>query len=199
MVVVIVDLSKERVYKCLLHDVTEIPAAFNAHGSGFNRVTLLLFLLLQTPQSIVLFTLSWKLQSEKQHVQNINHQKESTWIVRFPSLYFIHSPSSQFNQYNNSASCFDTPKPGQYSRYHALIIQTNERDFMDCKCSALGHKEGYLLIDDYYYQIVFKVLIIIHTLMREGADDCAVNYVYQHLEILETNKLRDKSSSEYST
>lgn len=99
MVVVIVDLSKERVYRCLLHDVTEIPAAFNAHGSGFNRVTLLLFLLLQTPQSIVLFTLSWKLQSEKQHVQNINHQKESTWIVRFPSLYFIHSPSSQFNQY----------------------------------------------------------------------------------------------------
>lgn len=68
MVVVIVDLSKERVYRCLLHDVTEIPAAFNAHGSGFNRVTLLLFLLLQTPQSIVLFTLSWKLQSEKQHV-----------------------------------------------------------------------------------------------------------------------------------
>lgn len=51
MVVVIVDLSKERVYKCLLHDVTEIPAAFNAHGSGFNRVTLLLFLLLQTPPS----------------------------------------------------------------------------------------------------------------------------------------------------
>lgn len=35
--------------------------------------------------------------------------------------------------------------------------------------------------------------------MREGADDCAANYVYQHLEILETNKLRDKSSSEYST
>lgn len=95
MVVVIVDLSKERVYRCLLHDVTEIPAAFNAHGSGFNRVTLLLFLLLQNPQSIVLFTLSWKLQSEKQHVQNINHQKESTWIVRFLhcTLWFIRLPS----------------------------------------------------------------------------------------------------------
>lgn len=32
--------------------------------------------------------------------------------------------------------------------------------------------------------------------MREGADDCAASYVYHHLGILETNKLRDKSSSE---
>ncbi|KAI9315249.1 ANTH domain-containing protein [Dichotomocladium elegans] len=43
--------------------------------------------------------------------------------------------------------------------------------------------------------IVFKVLIIIHTLIREGPGDTAINYVYRHLDALDTSKLRDKSST----
>ncbi|ORY95920.1 ANTH domain-domain-containing protein [Syncephalastrum racemosum] len=43
--------------------------------------------------------------------------------------------------------------------------------------------------------IVFKVLIIMHTLMRDGSGDCAIAYVYSHPQALDTSHFKEKSSN----
>ncbi|CDH60073.1 enth domain-containing protein [Lichtheimia corymbifera JMRC:FSU:9682] len=142
-------LSNVQVFTPRRH--VDLPAAFNAHGSGFNRGTLLLFFYLPHPN---------------------------------PSRPFLMETAVR----KATRLEYQPPKRKHLDTLVALTHQSpaNIEDIMHTLSKRMKETS---------WIIVFKVLIIIHTLMREGADDCAASYVYHHLGILETNKLRDKSST----
>lgn len=171
---------------------------FKQHSFVFSIFPALLLLSIFSLKAI---TTLWKLPFAKQLASSTVRPKRSIYRVN-TMLCCPDIPNKQltlFLCWKKSTQEFDVWESSKHWRYSDESRKETKGAFLDCKfCNEVW-------VLDYLYwrmfcdtQITYKVLVILHYLMREGNCVRVVDAVIKRPSVLDASRIKNKSHSEYS-